>query len=71
MTKWMLFETLGCCFSKRNEMDSEENKTSKLNEMGINITEHLAHIVITLDKDDDADNKIETLFVDVENKIRT
>ena len=33
----------------------------------ISITEHLADIAITLDKDDD-DNYIETLVVDLENK---
>ena len=49
-------------------MDSEENKISKLNEMWINITEHLAHTAITLDKGDYGDNKIETLVVDLENK---
>ena len=49
-------------------MDSEENKISKLNEMWINITEHLAHTAITLDKDDYGDNKIKTLVVDLENK---
>ena len=48
-------------------MDSEENKLSKLNEMGISITEHLADTAMTLDKDDD-DNNIETLVVDLENK---
>ena len=52
---------------KRSEMDSEENKLSKLNEMGISITEHLADTAMTLDKDDD-DNNIETLFVDLEKK---
>ena len=51
-------------------MDSEENKLSKLNEMGISITEHLADTAMTLDKDDD-DNNIETLVVDLENKKRT
>ena len=48
-------------------MDSEENKLSKLNEMGISIIEHIADTVMTQDKDDD-DNNIETLVVDLENK---
>ena len=47
-------------------MDSEENKLSKLNEMGISITEHLADTAMTLDKDDD--NNIEMLVIDLENK---
>ena len=49
-------------------MDSEENKISKFNEMGMNITEHLAHTAIPLDKDDDGGIKSETLVVDLENK---
>ena len=49
-------------------MDSEENKISKFNEMGTNITEHLAHTAIPLDKDDDSGIKSETLVVDLENK---
>ena len=49
-------------------MDWEENKLSKLNEMGICITDHLAHTTMTLDKDHD--NNIETLVVDLENKKR-
>ena len=61
-------EKIGCENKKRNEMESEENNISKLNEMWINITEHLAHTAITLDKDDYGDNKIETLVVDLENK---
>ena len=49
-------------------MDSEENKISKFDEMGTNITEHLAHTAIPLDKDDDGGIKSETLVVDLENK---
>ena len=49
-------------------MDSEENKISKFNEMGMNIAEHLAHTATPLDDDDDGDIKSETLVVDLENK---
>ena len=49
-------------------MDSEENKISKFNEMGMNITEHLAHTAIPLDKDDGGDIKSETLVVYLENR---
>ena len=49
-------------------MDSEEIKISKFNEMGMNITEHLAHTAIPLDKDDDGDIKSETLVVDLEDR---
>ena len=45
-------------------MDSEENKLSKWNEMGISITEQVADTAWTLYKDDD-DNNIETLVVDL------
>ena len=58
-------EKIGFENKKGNEMDSGENKISNFNEMGISITEHLAHIVITLDKNYDGDNKIETLVVDI------
>ena len=34
----------------------------------MNITEHLPLTAIPLDKDDDGDNKSETLVVDLENK---
>ena len=52
-------------------MDLEENKISKFNEMETNITEHLAHTAIPLDKDYDSGIKSETLFIDLENKKET
>ena len=40
-------------------MNSKENKTKKLNEKEISITEPIAQTAVTLDEDDDDKNKID------------
>ena len=40
-------------------MNSKENKTKKLNEKEISITEPIAQTAVTLDEDDDDENKID------------